>query len=73
MRQLSTGTRLQMLCKFIHASQREFGTATMASHPGTMLVLVVPVESRKPDITGVTFGALVALVFSYTSNWPSGS
>ena len=73
MGQLSTGTCLQMLCKFIHTSQGEFGVATMTNHPSTMLVLVVSVEPRKPGETGVTLGALVALVNSYTSNWPSGS
>ena len=72
MGQLSTGTCLQMLCKFIHTAQREFGAATIAGHPGTMLVLEVTVEPRKPDITGVTLGALVAMFYTYASNRPSG-
>jgi len=71
MGQLSTGTCLQMLCEFIHTSQGEFGIATIAGHPGNMLVLEVAIESRKPDVTGATLGALVAMF--YTSNRPSGS
>src|SRR6266702_2543049 len=73
--QLSARTCLKMLCKFIHASQGEFGVAMATGHPGRVLVLVVAVEPRKPGITGVTLGALVAarvLVYTYTSNRPSG-
>jgi hypothetical protein len=72
MGQLSTGTRLQMLCELIHTAQGEFGVAITAGHPGTMLVLEVAVEPRKPDVTGVTLGALVAMFYTYASNWPSG-
>jgi hypothetical protein len=75
MTQLSARTCLKMLRKLIHASQGEFGVAMVTGHPGHMLVLIVTIEPRGPEVTGVTHGALVtaqALVYPRTSNRPNG-
>jgi len=74
MTQLSARTCLKMVSKPIHASQGEFGVAMTTGHPVHMLVLVVTVEPRGPDVTSVTHSALVAtrvLVYPRTSNRPN--
>ena len=75
MPQLNARTRLKMLRKLIHASRGELGVAMGTGHPGHMLVFMVAVERRGPDVTGVTKSALVttgALVHPCTSNRPNG-
>ena len=75
MPQLSARTCLKMLRKLIHASPGELRVAMGAGHPGHMLVLIVAVERRRPDVTGVAKSALVttgALVYPCTSNGSNG-